>query len=520
MKINGNPDGGGGREPIVASLTVTSNGTYTPGFGVDAFDVVDVDVPSVEPVLESLSVTSNGTYTPGTGVDAFNEVSVNVPITIIGYTDKDMIQGLSESMIYDSETTSVRGHALYENKSVISIDLPNCTNIGTDAFNNCNISQVSLPECKNIGNGAFYDNEQLSTIFLPKCLNIGMSAFTSCKGIQAIDLPVCSYVNYNTFARCSNLSQVNLPVCSYVSTQGFIECVKLSQIDLPACTRIDNSAFNRCSKLESISLPNCSSIGGLVFESCSTLSEIDLPMCTFISGATFNNCSNLTTVKLPVLISTKLWYGNGVFLNCPNLSQLYIGSMYGIVVPYSSLFEKAENTKLQSGIGSIYVNVDNYNSYINATGWSSLSSLFVSVGDTLLSFSNGVVSGTTTVLYANPASLDYKSYLGISSSNITEVSLPECTYIDNSAFQGCTSLSQVSLPACTYIGMNTFMNCTSLSMLKIGDTGVVATLANSSALANTAIAAGNGSIYVPTSLVTAYQGASNWIFYSGQIVGY
>ena len=347
-----------------------------------------------------------------------------------------------------------------------------------------------------------------------------MSAFNYCKGIQAIDLPVCSYVNYNTFAGCSNLSQVNLPVCSYVSTQGFIECVKLSQIDLPKCTEIRNSAFMSCSKLESISLPMCRSIGGLVFQECSTLSEIDLPMCTYISGAAFNVCSNLTTVKLPVLTSTAQWFGNGVFLNCPNLSQLYMGSMYGgFVVPYSNMFSRA-NTKLQSGIGSIYVNVDNYDSYINATGWSSLSSLFVSVGDTLLSFSNGVVSGTTTVLYANPASLDYKSYLGISSSNITEVSLPECTYIDNSAFQGCTSLSQVSLPACTYIGMNTFINCTSLSMLKIGDTGVVATLANSSALANTAIAAGNGSIYVPTSLVTAYQGADNWSLYAGQIVGY
>ena len=34
---------------------------------------------SKEPVLESIRITANGTYTPDAGIDGYNSVSVNVP---------------------------------------------------------------------------------------------------------------------------------------------------------------------------------------------------------------------------------------------------------------------------------------------------------------------------------------------------------------------------------------------------------------------------------------------------------
>ena len=34
---------------------------------------------SKEPVLESISITANGTYTPDAGIDGYNSVNVNVP---------------------------------------------------------------------------------------------------------------------------------------------------------------------------------------------------------------------------------------------------------------------------------------------------------------------------------------------------------------------------------------------------------------------------------------------------------
>lgn len=66
----------GGSRPVMESLSVTENGNYTPGEGVDGFNRVNVNV---QPVLETLTATENGIYTPGTGKDGFSSVEVDVP---------------------------------------------------------------------------------------------------------------------------------------------------------------------------------------------------------------------------------------------------------------------------------------------------------------------------------------------------------------------------------------------------------------------------------------------------------
>lgn len=63
--------------PVLEPLSVTANGDYTPGAGVDGFNSVHVAVPGAGNI-QPLSVTENGTYDPPSGVDGYAPVTVNV----------------------------------------------------------------------------------------------------------------------------------------------------------------------------------------------------------------------------------------------------------------------------------------------------------------------------------------------------------------------------------------------------------------------------------------------------------
>ena len=57
------------------ALPIEKNGTYD----VSEFASAQVNVPDIPAVTEELSVTTNGTYEPGTGVDGYSKVVVDVP---------------------------------------------------------------------------------------------------------------------------------------------------------------------------------------------------------------------------------------------------------------------------------------------------------------------------------------------------------------------------------------------------------------------------------------------------------
>lgn len=105
-------------------------------------------------------------------------------------------------------------------------------------------------------------------------------------------------------------------------------------------------------------------------------------------------------------------------------------------------------------------------------------------------------------------------------SSLTQVSFPECINIGNDAFGYCSSLTQVSFPKCTSIGDNAFYSCSLLTSLYLNQVTSVPTLNNSNAFDSSPLSAGgNGTIYVPSSLVTAFKAAENWSYVSDRIVG-
>lgn len=461
-------------------------------------------------VTETLSVSDNGTYTPGQGIDGYSQVIVDVPQSVTGFTEKDITEGRVTIVNLSNSASYVAADAFKNNYNLLTVSLPNCLSVSAGAFNTCrNLSDVYLPVCKSISNTAFTNCSALTTLSFSECVSIYYQAFLGCSRLTDISIPNCENLGDKAFSNCYVLSSISLPKVSYIQAGTFYNCSALSDVYLPTCRKIGDSAFYSCSTLSSLLLPMVTSVGGIVFQYCKNLSEIDLPVCGQLSGAVTANCSNLETLKIPAVGSVRSWYGNPPIIDCPKLSQLYVGIDYYDVIPQSSLIT-ISNTYFSTGSGSIYVNVNNYSSYIAADGWSSLASLFVSVGDTtdvLLSFSDGLLYGTTKTIMNNVS-----TFLGIAKNDVTTISLPKCCYIHQSAFTAYNGLSEVYLDNCLHIGSSAFYNCSALTTLTI-KTSIVCLLEDVGAL-RMIPHLDSGGIFVPSSLVDTYKSADNWKSYS------
>ena len=591
---------GGGVTPS-GTLTISENGEYN----VYSYASASVNVPSPQFVTESLSVSANGTYTPGEGVDGYSRVVVDVPQSVTGFTEKEVTEGIKVVNLSNS-ASYVHPFVFEKDNYLQTVNLPNCTSVGEAAFANCdNLKTVNLPECKTIRTSAFYYCQSLAELYLPKCEYIGNYAFYSCNLLSGVfSLPLCSYIDSGVFEHCLNITSVYIPLIKSVYSNTFKMCIKLSSFYISSCEYIGEYAFE-----------------GTI------ISEANFPLCYEVRGGAFRYCSSLQKASFPNCYTFGGW--GGLFNDDVSLEELTL-NMNNYANFYSNYNSfSLSKTKLASGIGSIYVQSWHYDKYITANGWSSLSERFVSVPvSSMLSFSNGLLSGYTNIIeyYFNsyigieysevidvslpnvysviPRPGDYPPqyvfrnkcnnlqtlYLGSMSlcpddfmnrhSNIRTMNLPICTsigknafelcnslsnisfpyveYIDNGAFSRCyrlqsidlpnvkyisryvflycSSLSEVSLPNVEYIGDSAFTYCNNitsinlpkcsileempfystnnLSILILGYSSVVNVTRS---LYTSGITSSTGSIYVPASLVDAYKSANYWSMYSNII---
>ena len=272
---------------VSLSETYLSNGSYTIT-GEFNGGMVTVNVPSPQFVTESLSVSANGTYTPGEGVDGYSQVVVNVPQNVTGFTEKDLTEGTIKIINLNNSASFVASYAFMNDTTIQTVNLPYATSVGASAFRSCaSLTQVSLPVCEYIGDNAFYSCSSLSQANIPMCSIISYNAFRSCASLTQLSLPVCEYIGEDAFHHCSSLSQMDLPVCSYIGGNAFRNCISLSQVSLPVCRYIADGTY----------------VGGLgnvsgTFCNCSLLTRVDLPMCSYIGTRAFYSCNSLSIITI------------------------------------------------------------------------------------------------------------------------------------------------------------------------------------------------------------------------------
>ena len=92
-------------------------------------------------------------------------------------------------------------------------------------------------------------------------------------------------------------------------------------------------------------------------------------------------------------------------------------------------------------------------------------------------------------------------------SGFTSLNLPNITTLGAQCFQRCSGLLTVSLgPNLTSLGDRIFTQCSSLSSLTLNYNGVVSIQSNSIPINATPV-----TVYVPSSLISSYQTATNWV---------
>lgn len=199
------------------------------------------------------------------------------------------------------------------------------------------------------------------------------------------------------------------------------------------------------------------SIGKYAFYNFTALSSVSFPVCTSIGMYAFASCNGLNFVNFPMATNI---LGNA-FYSCGNLKSI---SFPEVTVIAEQAFYSCKNL-------------------------------------TSLNF---------------PKAEDIRTSAFTKCSSVTSVSFPVLMSIGTYAFMSCSKLVSVSFPAATTISNYAFSGCKKLATIYLGASSLC-TLSNYNAFSNTSIWSNKGSIFVPSSLVTSYKTATNWVYFSNRI---
>ena len=251
-----------------------------------------------------------------------------------------------------------------------------------------------------------------------------------------------------------------------IGDYAFAFCTSLQSVSFGSALSIGSHAFNSCSNLTNISFPNVEYIGSYAFASCKNLKSVSFPKVTVISTSAFVSCKSMLTVSFPIATTISGY----AFTNCSSLRAA---------------------------------------SFPNAT----------TIGQN--AFAN--CYEISEVFFPSATSVGVAAFG--SCSKLASITLDLVEDIQAGTFSNCYRLSEVYLPRAVSIN-NAFQKCFHLmSLYLLGSS--VANLVTTSAFSSTPIAnyfasVGSdnyGSIYVPSSLLTTYQSATNWVNFSDRFVG-
>lgn len=361
MKINGKPDGGGGGG-VITSLSISANGTYTAGGGVDGYSPVEV---SVNPPLQSKSVTVNGDVTPDEGYYGLSSIAVSVPEQkpeeTFSVSPSTIAQTVTpqEGYVFSSGTVAAVTSAIDSNiqagniKSGVSILGVNGTYSGIEPSGTIHIAvngiyDVSTYASADVSVGKDYRDFDGTIIGLD---DLGWD--NDSIGYAEVNIEHYAWENSNYEVTQANkdlygvinktnkgdyMSNEDMVYMPYFDTSGvttmfqyFSGFQNITDIPIFDTSSVTNMArmFRNCIKLKTIPMLDSSDVTDMeeMFYSCSELISIPLLDTSNVTTMTnmFYGCDKLKTV--PLLDTSSVTDFSSMFYGCDILDRIPLFDM-------------------------------------------------------------------------------------------------------------------------------------------------------------------------------------------------
>ncbi|MBO5884647.1 MAG: leucine-rich repeat domain-containing protein [Clostridia bacterium] len=434
--------------------------------------------------------------------------SITIPATInkIGKNSFVGCTNLKRVFIFDIEkwmqiefnnsSPLQNGADLYLNDNVVyHIDVPNgITEVKDYTFDGCtSIMSINIPNGTRIGTRAFYNCINLTRVTVPSNLQvIAQYAFYNCKKLTDFAIPSgLTEINSYAFYGCQSLTSAPIPsTLTILGDYAFYDCYMLEQdVTIPSgVAQIGNYAFYNCRRLQSLTLEqgNLTTIGSYAFVSCVKISELLIPEgVTSINANAFVNCHRIEVVSIPSTVRSILY----AFSSCISIQTLYIndiGNWTTCSLSSSNSVPVVDSTK-------VYIDGVLATNIIIPDGITQISSYaFYKFKDLKSIHIPNSVQSIGTSAFESAESLE-------------SIIIPEgVEKIKNSTFYNCLSLKSVTIPSSiNFVADYAFYNCKALEKVNIADMEKWMQI--------------EFDVYEPTTISSSYSGYANPLYYGADL---
>lgn len=470
-----------------------------------------------------------------------------------------------EEIVLPEGCVSIGAYAFYGCSSLRRVVLPSTLKtIGEHAFDGCtSLVDIDLKDVNLISDYGFYGCSALQKIRLLSN-TIGTFAFANCTGLQEVEIEFAITIYSSAFDGCTNINKVSCPNLetwttitfknetanpTYYAENLWIDDTLVTELELYDIYSCGSYAFANCKGIVSVVCPAI--VGTGAFFGCSGITDVYMyENVEYVSNKAFIGCDGILTVVCVL----EYWF------------SISFGENYSNPLQYSPEFidettgEPITSLVIPSGVGTINPNafygytrleeiIDNdiltdigIDAFNGCTGLQN-----VSLGSRLTQiragvFANCVIGNFSCSENVSTVSTEAFTHTGITSltaplsvinsvtliPNTTEVNVIGTGAIASERFaftfittatigDGITAIGEMAFQGSkletldigvgvTSIGAYAFETCTELVSITINRTDSVISLGNDAFSA----ASQNYIVYVPASLLSAYQSATGW----------